>query len=146
MNLIIIAIITLLVFAIYFCYLRLGSVPFEKIDMVPVEPHVYQGDLFSVVKDIKVRGLIIWGAPYGGGFDCILPAGTILVAENDAVLWAEGFAVVPINYNELEKQLVPEADRTAKKYGGYCFSFLKSDIGEIIIRKKQPNQAAAHRR
>lgn len=136
MNIIIIAIITLLVFVIFICYLRLGSVPHKRVELTPVEPHVYQGDKFSVVKDIKVHGLIIWGAPYTGGFECILPARTVLVAENDAVPWAEGFAVVPVDYNELEKQLVPESDRTAKKYGGYHFSFLKSDIGKIIIRKK----------
>lgn len=136
MNIIIIAIITLLVFALFVCYLKLGSVSYKKTEseFVPVEPLVKQGDKFKITRDTNVSGLTIWGAPYTGGFECILPAGTILVANADS--WGQGFGVVPEMYNELEKRLVPETDRTAKKYGGYYFIFSKSDIGEIIVRRR----------
>jgi hypothetical protein len=63
-----------------------------------------------------------------------LPSGTILVADYDQVPTAEGFVVVPEKYEEMEKQLVPESDRKQRKYGGYYFVFLKSDIGNKIHR------------
>ena len=125
--------IILLISAICFCYLRLQSNPIKQNVKPDVGPLVHQGDRFSVAKDINVGGLTIWGMPYTGSFECKLTAGTILVAKRDATPWKDGFSVVPENYKELEKQLVPEADRSAKKYGGYYFVFLKSDIGKILI-------------
>lgn len=94
---------------------------------------VKKGNRFSVAKDIDATGLTVWGAPYTGSFKCTLPAGTILVADHDQVPTAEGFGVVPEKYKEMEKQLVPESDRNQRKYSGYYFVFLKSDIGDKII-------------
>ena len=95
---------------------------------------IKKGDRFTVINDIKVNGLTVWGAPYTGGFECTLPKGTVLVAPDKQVKGAKGFSVVPENYKEMESILVPKKDRENQKYGGYYFVFLNSDIGLVITK------------
>ncbi len=98
---------------------------------------VCDGDRFIVKEDTKTTGLTSWGAPYTGSFECVIPAGTVLVARYDQVHGATGFGCVPEKYEELEKLLVPAKDRYELKYGGYYFVFLNQDIGpklELISR------------
>lgn len=98
---------------------------------------VYDGDRFITKQEIKTNGLTSWGAPCTGSFECVIPAGTILVARYDQVPGATGFGCVPEKYEEMEKLLVPAKDRFELKYGGYYFVFLNQDIGtklELISR------------
>lgn len=107
----------------------------ENTTRYPASHLVQKGDRFSVAKDLEITGLTVWGAPYTGSFKCTLPAGTILVADHGQVPTAEGFGVVPEDYKEMEKQLVPESDRNQRKYSGYYFVFLNKDIGGKILQK-----------
>ena len=90
---------------------------------------VLDGDRFITTQDIEASGLTTWGAPYTGSFNCVIPAGTILVARYDQVEGAKGFGCIPADYQKLEKILVPEEDRQAKKYSGYYFVTSNADIG-----------------
>lgn len=98
---------------------------------------VCDGDRFITKQDIKTNGLTSWGAPCTGSFECVIPAGTVLVARYDQVPVATGFGCVPEKYDEMEKLLVPAKDRFEVKYGGYYFVFLNQDIGtklELVSR------------
>jgi len=131
MRLIILFSISILLAVLYSNFL---ASPSKDTYNAPANHLVKKGDRFTVTKDIDATGLTVWGAPYTGSFNCTLPSGTILVADHNQVPTAEGFGVVPEKYKEMEKQLVPESDRNQRKYGGYYFVFLKSDIGEKIFR------------
>ena len=93
---------------------------------------VLAGDRFITLKEIKTTGLTSWASPCTGSFDCIIPEGTVLLAEDDQVKGAEGFGCVPEKYKEFEKVFVPAKDRYQLKYGGYYFSFLNEDIGSKL--------------
>lgn len=98
---------------------------------------VKKGDKFITQKTIETDGLTSWAAPYTGSFRCTLPKETIVVAIHDQVEGAKGFGVVPEKYDELESQLVPESDRTHKKYSGYSFVFLSENIGDTLMPLKR---------
>src|SRR3569832_752671 len=98
-----------------------------------IEPVLY-GDRFSTLRDLKVTGLILWAAPCTGSFECILPEGSILIAQDDQAKGVTGFSCVPEKYKELEELLVPGSDRRELKYSGYCFSFFSEDIGVTLKR------------
>lgn len=88
---------------------------------------------FITAKDIEIHGLTTWAAPFTGGFKCVIPKGTTIIAYDQQVPGAEGFAAIPENYEELESLLVPESDRSHYKYTGYYFVFPRKDIGDKLI-------------
>jgi hypothetical protein len=93
---------------------------------------VKKGERFVARGDVEVAVMTHWRAPFTGGQNAILPAGTIVVATDDQRLDAPGFNCVPEDYERLETILVPETDRGNGKYGGYSLSFLLDDIGVKI--------------
>jgi len=104
---------------------------------------VLSGDRFIAMTDIKTTGLTTWAAPYSGSFECIIPEGTVILAQYDQVKGARGFACIPEKYKELEMKIVPANDRYESKYGGYHFVFLNEDIGtklKLISRASAPSK------
>lgn len=95
-------------------------------------PKVKEGDRFLVLNGLKASGFTHWRASFTGGFDCVIPKGVVLVAIHDSAPVSTGFGVRPENYEELEKQLVPEADMNADKYDGYSFVIRHKDIGKKV--------------
>ena len=95
-------------------------------------PTIRKGDRFVTLTEMPATGLTHWRAPFTGGFECRIPEGTVLVAMHDSATVSTGFGVRPENYEELEKKLVPEADRTADKYGGYSFVISYREIGKRV--------------
>lgn len=95
------------------------------------DPH--QGERLTVAEDIPALGVTQWRAAFTDGFECIVPAGTVVLVLG-AQAAAEGFACKPEEYERLEDLLVPEEDRTSEKYDGYYLVFNKSDIGAKLQR------------
>jgi hypothetical protein len=93
---------------------------------------VPKGARIRVVRDFPTHGLSTWRAPFTGSFETIIPAGTILVADNGQREGFPGFGVVPEDYERLEASLVPDDTRLADKYSGYYFVFLATDLGDTI--------------
>jgi hypothetical protein len=90
-----------------------------------------KGDSFLVVKDMPSGGLVTYAAPASGGFYCTVPAGTILVAEQDQIRGAPAFYCRPEKYEELEMSLVPESERQGK-YLGYTLVSKSAAIGDAL--------------
>ena len=95
---------------------------------------VRAGDGFVATRDVPTSALTSWRAPATFGFDTVIPQGTVLVADYDAVPGAPAFACVPERYDELEERLVPEEDRRHPKYSGYYFVLDLADIGDKLKR------------
>ncbi len=95
-------------------------------------PKIQKGTKFIVINDMKASGLTHWRAPMTDGFKCIIPQGTVLIADFDSQRISRGFGVIPENYDELETQFVPEEQRTSAKYNGYSFVLKYTDIGKMI--------------
>ena len=93
---------------------------------------VKKGDKFVTLNDFEIYGCSLWRMPYVGGFDCVIPKGTVLVAHSDQLPDALGFSLKPEKYDEMKEVLVPENDRTDPKFGGYYFVFTNDQIGKDI--------------
>ena len=58
---------------------------------VPESLYVQEGDRFVVVEAFEIGGLTHYNAPFTGGFDAEVPAGTVLRAFGDSVPGASAF-------------------------------------------------------
>ena len=92
---------------------------------------IQEGDRFIVTQDLSTDGLSTWAAPFTGSFKCVIPKGTVMIAS-EQVPGALGFCAIPENYHDLEPQVVPQADRSHRKYTGYYFVFLTQAIGNTL--------------
>ena len=91
---------------------------------------INQGDKLKTIKLFKTTGLIHYSAPVTGSFECEIPIGTVFNVISEPRDGYPGFYVVPENEEYFEKQFVPRNDRKNKRYGGYSFVFMKSDLGK----------------
>ena len=94
---------------------------------------VRQGERFVVTEDHSVQGLTHWLAPFTGGFEGTIPAGTIVVARYDQHPTAPAFNAIPEDYEGLEEMLIPSAERSHGKYDGYSLTLFASDIGDWLL-------------
>ena len=113
---------------LYYAFIRYK---YRVLSQLP-HPDVKKGDRFEAMADFKTHGMTHWKAPFTGGFQCVVPKGTILVADYDSPKLSTGFGVTPENYAELEIRLVPEEDRSAQKYNGYSLSLRYGLIGKKL--------------
>jgi len=93
---------------------------------------IKKGARFRTLADITAKGLIHWNAPLTTGFRCVIPKGTILVAQRDSSPFSLGFGCVPENRADFERKFVPETDRAASGYAGYSFVFTRFAIGRKL--------------
>ncbi len=93
---------------------------------------VKRGRRFVAMHDFPAQGLTHWNAPFTGGFNCVVPKGTVFVVDYDSQPGATAFGCVPENAKDFELRFVPEAERTNPKYGGYSLVFFFSVIGEHL--------------
>jgi hypothetical protein len=98
-------------------------------------PHatVTKGDRFVAMRSIPARGLVHFRTPFTGGFQCVIPAGVVLVAFSDAPQASTAFGCIPVDVEELE-HLVPSQDRAAPQYDGYSFVLPYRYIGRALKR------------
>ena len=101
---------------------------------VPESLYVEEGDRFVVVEAFEIGGLTHYNAPFTGGFDAQVPAGTVLRAFGDSVPGASAFGCVPENTEEFEQQFVPADDRLSPKYDAYSLVVPLKEIGKRIQR------------
>ena len=81
-----------------------------------------KGDLYEALADHAVSYVTDWAAPYSGGGDTTLRKGE-RVWVHAAPLDEKpiGANLLPVDYKTFEQRIVPEAERSCPKYGGFHF-------------------------
>jgi hypothetical protein len=87
------------------------------------------GDVYEALEDIGVSFLTHWRAPFTGGGEGILRKGEqvrVLVYGNDP----EPIRVYarPVNYTQLESELVSQKERNDSQYSGFTLSIPSKDL------------------
>ncbi|MGP8201453.1 MAG: hypothetical protein ACLQU4_18335 [Limisphaerales bacterium] len=88
----------------------------------------HKGMKFRSLREVQVRGVVAYGAPYSTGFDGTLPVGEIVVCSQEP--GPQGMWLVPERYKHFEQLFVPEQVRQNPDYGGYAVECLFSQIGQ----------------
>jgi hypothetical protein len=93
---------------------------------------VEQGDRFLVTKNMASQGWLYDAASVSGSFVCIVPAGTILIAEQTQTQGFRNFVCRPELYEQLKDLVVPKSKRGSdtRDYRLLCRSL---DVGSILI-------------
>jgi hypothetical protein len=91
-----------------------------------------KGNLYISNCDQEVEFLTMWSAPYTGGGKSMLYKGEQIWIDSESPE-KEPISVyaLPVKYSDLELRMVPNGDREAGKYEGFCFS-----IDTITINEK----------
>lgn len=98
------------------------------------EARVKTGDRFRALCAMDTVVLICWKAPLTTGEPCVIPAGTVLVADHNQIAGKPGFGCVPEEYEALMPVVVPEKFRSHAKFNGYYFVLRSEDIGTKLER------------
>ncbi len=93
------------------------------------------GEVYCAINDVKVGGSITYKRPASGGFDCIIPKSTRIVITNDPPVGALGVWVLPLNYAELEKKIIPSEEYNLTYYNGYGISVTFGDLKRSFIKE-----------
>jgi hypothetical protein len=92
---------------------------------------VEEGDRFLTTDEFPTGGLAIYSAPYSSGFECVVPTGTTLIANQDQVKGAPSFICIPENHKQLEPLLVPESEMN-DHYLDYYLVCRSAAIGDSL--------------
>jgi hypothetical protein len=78
------------------------------------------GEHFEAARDLTVRYLVHWKAPYSTGGDATLVQGTrVRVSVPPGDPEPIGVYTTPVDEKEFERRFIPAADRSSGKYAGY---------------------------
>jgi len=80
---------------------------------------VKRGQIYKSTADVGVTAVIAYKAPASSGVQCILPKGTRIVIESNPPDGAQGVWILPLNYAELERALIPKKELESPMYEGY---------------------------
>lgn len=85
-------------------------------------PH--KGDLYESKKEQVVDYLTSWAAPFTGGDKTTIYPGERFWIDSEPIFDKpiSSYAMA-VDYDALERRIVPSSDRNAPKYGGFYFSF-----------------------
>lgn len=83
-----------------------------------------QGDLYESKNDQEIEFMTAWSAPFtGGGVATLFKGEQIWVNYEPNEEKPIGCYTLPVKYQELEKRMVTESDRTKENYGNFYFYF-----------------------
>jgi hypothetical protein len=77
------------------------------------------GDVYEATKDITVSYLTSWSAPFTGGGSGILKKGERVIIDYEPLPRPIAASAKAINYTRVEEGMVPESERSNKKYSGF---------------------------
>jgi hypothetical protein len=76
-----------------------------------------------------VQYMTAWAAPYTGSGEALLLKGERIWIETQPVdIKPIGSYALPVDYKKLEARMVPQAERSSFKYGGFYFYFKTVDL------------------
>ena len=109
-----------------------------------------KGDLYESLADQQIEYITAWAAPYsGGGTGSLLKGERIWIHSEPVGEKPLGAYALPVEYEKLEERMVPAAERSIEKYGGFYFYFKTVELeknfrlietgfkGQKWIRRKQ---------
>jgi hypothetical protein len=100
------------------------------------------GDIFQAVTDVEIDYLTHWSAPFTGGDDCILPAGTLIKVEvSQSNPEPIGVYATPINYEEMEQRIISEEDRDSEDYCGYSLFINTKSLNDHFKRQASGDES-----
>jgi hypothetical protein len=89
------------------------------------------GELYESISEIEVSYQIHFKAPFTGGGSGTLPKGVVVeVIFNPAMKDPIGVAAKPIEYEWVERILIPKDDLANSKYGGYSITISTQQLNE----------------
>ena len=91
-----------------------------------------KGDVYEALRDIEVRYLTSWNAPYTGGGKAVLKQGDRIKVDDEPIDRPISVPAVAINYAELEERIVPSSDRNSEKYSGFHLSIDTIDLNKCF--------------
>ena len=80
-----------------------------------------KGDVFEATRDVEVSYLTSWSAPFTGGGSGRLRKGERVIIDYEPLPRPIAANAKAINYTHVEEEMVPESDRSNKKYLGFYF-------------------------
>ena len=82
-----------------------------------------QGDVYESLFDQPIRYMTAWHAPYTGGGESMIYARELVWIDSAPIDEKPiGVYALPIQYDEMEKRMVPAEERSAPKYNGFYLS------------------------
>ena len=78
-----------------------------------------KGDVYEAARDVEVSYVTSWSAPFTGGGSGTLKKGERVIINYEPLSRSIAANANAINYTHVEKEMVPESDRTSKKYSGF---------------------------
>ena len=83
--------------------------------------NVQRGQKFIIIQDFPTHALTSWGKPCTGSEACVIPKGTILIADGDQLPGTRGFGVIPEKYKEMESVFISQETLSDKDYSDYYY-------------------------
>lgn len=105
----------------------------EYFDAVGSPCDLHVGDRLRLTVDALVSVQIAFRAPSSDGATATLPAGTLFEVEMEPAPTAVAVPCRPVDYAEVEEQIVDDRTRRDPKYGGYGVLLMKRDIGRVVL-------------
>ncbi len=93
------------------------------------------GQIYRAARETPVSGIVVHRGAESGKFVSFLPKGTRVVIVNDPPPQATNVWTMPLNYAELERQMVPERERNAKTYESYGIGVELVDLANGFVRE-----------
>ena len=92
------------------------------------------GEVYAATCDVMASVAILYKAPASDAFEGVIPAGTRVVILNDPPARATAVDGIPLNYQQLEKKLVPEDERRDPFYNGYGLTIEIVDLEKCFSK------------
>ena len=81
------------------------------------------GEVYESIDEVEIIYLTHWCAPYTGGGKCILKKNVqVKVEVHERNQEPIAVYALPLNYDNLESEIIPKDDLEATKYGSYSLS------------------------
>lgn len=91
-----------------------------------------QGDVYEALAEIPCSFLTAWAAPFTGGGEGTLYPGERIWIEHEPSPEPISAYAIPLDYHALEQRMVPAADRTARKYGGFYLCVSTHELNTLF--------------
>lgn len=90
-----------------------------------------KGDVYEALEDMPVKYMTSWAAPFTGGGDGTLVCGDRVVVDMEPLdpRPISTYAVA-VDYDAVERRVVPASDRNDPKYSGFYFSLRTVELNQ----------------